>query len=481
MQTKRSPPKAVIRLLVLCLLLPSLSSARAAGEPALTLTAFGAVGDDRADDTQALQEAFRQVEGRCLDGEGRTFRVRGTLRVSTDFCLENARLRQDVAFFDTRQWIAGDCPVERDPEALIDCRDPAMAGPLPAGLTDYLYTRTLLIRPDDDESQITVALRNVTIDRGADPQSGARSDAAGIWIANAASLLLDGVEVTGAGKGYGVMIVNSANVTIRDLHLHDLVWAPYAGDTPLSLAAVQQTGWNTVPMREFRRAGDRSAPRSSFYGTRVQEQLSCLAIEGSHNVSLERLRIDGCRARFAEGDIPWQADGVGIGQSSRDIRIQNASITDTWEGIDIVGGGRGVSGVTISGAEISNSFNYAVKVGHNASDISVADSTLGRAGLAGIIFYGPVRNALVSKVRIDEPGSVFYAGMLQRPWWQELAGIVASPDGSGAYPAEVALDRVTVRGGRDCRFGLLNLTPASLAREDLTASGCEVARERRSP
>ena len=463
-----------MRLALAWLVLLSPLPALAAGSAPLTLRAFGAVGDDRADDTRALAQAFRQAGGRCLDGEGRTYRVRGSLQVATDVCLANARLRQDVAAFDTRAWIAGDCRVEKDPEVLVDCGDPAMPDRLPTGLEAYLYTRTLLIRPDSGGAPITVSLRNVAVDRGVSPASGARSDAAGIWIGNAGRVLLEDVEVTGAGKGYGILIVDSANVTIRRLWLHDLIWAPYPGDAPLSLERVREAGWNSTPIREFRRAGDRGAPRSAFYGTRSQEQLACLVFERTRNVRIDDLRIEGCRARFAQGDIPWQTDGLGFGQSSSNIRVNDLRIADTWEGIDM----GNVENITIDRAEISDSFNYAVKVGYDTAGIAITDGIFTRAGLAGVVISGPVRDATIRQVRIEEPGRLFFAGALRNPWQQERAGIVldmgnpaAQPD---SYPKGIVLDRVTVRGEPDCRFGILNRTPLAVPEDGLRVSGCAV-------
>ncbi|WP_054118657.1 right-handed parallel beta-helix repeat-containing protein [Porphyrobacter sp. AAP60] len=465
--------RGVIRPMLACLMLLSPFPATAADDQSLTLASFGAVGDDRADDTQALQKAFRQASGRCLDGEGRTYRVRGTLRGAADFCLANARLRQDVAAFDTRPWMRGDCPVEKDAQALADCGDPAMPDPVPAGLDAYLYTRTLLIRPERGEPPIKVSLRNVTVDRGASPESGARSDAAGIWIGNARDLVLEDVEVTGAGKGYGVIIVDSADITIRRLWLHDMVWAPYLGDAPLLLDRARHIGWNSVPLREFRRAGDRGARQNGFYGTRSQEQLTCLSIEGSSNVLIDDLRIDGCRARFVEGDIPWQTDGMGVGQSSSNIQIENARISDTWEGIDM----GNVDNIALSNAEITDSFNYAVKVGYQTHAVSLVDSVFSRAGIAGVVISGPVRDTLIRRVRIDEPGRIFFAGAMQSPWGQGRAGVeldMGNPaQHAKAYPTGVLLENVTVRGGRDCPLGLLNRTPERVSLEGLRVSGCE--------
>ncbi|BEV01861.1 hypothetical protein [Novosphingobium olei] len=454
---------------------------RADGPEPLTLSSFGAAGDDATDDTTALQRAFSAAKGRCLDGEGRKYRVRGTLRASEDFCLVNTRLRQDVAKFDTRQWIRGTCPVERDPARAISCGDPAMPGDLPRGLSEYLFTRTLLIRPEAAHPPISVTLRKVAIDRGDDPASGARSDAAGIWIGNARKVELDDVEVTGAGKGFGLMLVDAANVTVRRLWLHDLTWAPYAGDAPLAIDRVRAQGWNTAPIREFREAGRQGVSANGFHGMRVQEQLTCLMIVNSHTVLLDRPRVDGCRARFAEGDIPWQADGIAVGQSSSHIRIMRPVVNDTWEGIDVVGGGSGVSDLLITGAQITNSFGYGVKWGYSLQDPTLVDSAISQSGLAGVVIYGPVKRANLSNVRIDGVGSVRLGRSLQRPWQQERAGVLVEPGSSAAtrelHPAMVSLSKVTVEGGGNCRFGLLNLTPERLFRDDIKASGCEHARQ----
>lgn len=449
----------------------------AAGKRSLTLASFGAVGDDRADDTRALQKAFSAAAGQCLDGEGRTYRVRGTLRAQTDFCLVNADLRQDVEPFETKAWISGDCPVEADPSKVATCGDPAMPAALPAGLDAYLNTRTLLIRPDEGQGAIRVELRNVRVDRGTQAASGSRSDAAGMWIGNAAGVVLDDVEVTGGGKGFGLIIVNSSDITAKDVWLHDLVWQPYAGDAPLALETVRKTGWNTVPIREYRTAGDQNAPHTGFHGVRVQEQLSCLMIVGSKNIVFEGLRIEGCLARFNEGDVPWQADGIGIGQSSSNIRIVKSRIADTWEAIDIVGGGDGVSNVSISQTAVVNTFGYGVKVGVRSHDITLDDSTISRTGLAGVVIYGKVRDMAVRRVRIAEVGSVFYGGALRRPWEQERAGVLIAKGNSGGPasddPAGIMLDAITVKGGRDCRFGVLNQAQLALQPVRLDLTGCE--------
>ncbi len=447
----------------------------------LSLTAFGAVGDNIVDDTAALQKALNTVKGLCLDGEGREYRVRGTLRASGDLCLINAKLRQDVQRFDTRTLISGTCPVVKGAEAIASCGDPAISGGAPAGLQAYLSTRTLLIRPEVDEPRISVTLRNVRIDRGNDPSSGARSEAAAIWIGYAHKVELHNVEITGAGKGFGLMVVDSSNVTARGLNIHDLVWAPYAGDAELTLPRVRAQGWNTAPVREFRFAGQQGMQADGFQGVRVQEQLSCVMIVRSTNVVLDKMRIRGCRARFAEGDLPWQSDGVGIGESSSGIRISRSAIADTWEGIDVVGGGTGVKDIAISGTRIDNSFGYGVKGGYNLRNIAVTNNHVSNSGLAGVVFYGPVTGASIMSTKIDGVGSVRLGTTLQRPWQQERAGVLIEQGSTAgtatSYPQDVRLENVEVTGEGNCRFGLLNITPTPLRKAGITVTGCENGRQ----
>lgn len=449
--------------------------------PTLTLVQFGAVGDDRADDTAALQKALAASNGRCLDGEGRNYRVRGTLRAAGDLCLVNTRLRQDVERFDTRPLIRGTCPAVRSADAIASCADPELSRGAPDALKAYLSTRTLLIRPEADAPHISVVLRNVRIDRGDDPSSGARSEAAGIWIGYARSIVLEDVEITGAGKGFGLMIVDAENVSANRLNIHDLVWAPYVGDAELTIPGVKAQGWNTAPIREFRFAGQQGVAADGFFGVRVQEQLSCVMIVRSADVTLRESRIDGCRARFAEGDLPWQADGIGIGESTRRVSIAGVAISDTWEGIDVVGGGSGVSDVTIDRARIDNSFGYGVKGGYALSKVTLSNSRLSNSGLAGVVLYGPVAGATVSRTTVDGVGTVRLGKDMVQPWQQERAGVLVE-EGSSAqtatsFPTEVTLDRVIVKGGAACRYGLLNATPARLRQNDVRATGCEIQRQ----
>lgn len=443
------------------------------------LRRFGAVGDGRTDDTRALSRALAQAAGRCLDGRGRSFRVRGTLRASGSLCLVDARLLQDVVPVDTRPFITGTCPTVRNPDALGDCGDPAVRGALAKGLRDYLETRTLLIRPADGNRPLSVVLRNVEIDRGADPASGSRDNAAGLWIDGADGVVLDRVTITGAGKGFGVLIADSRNVVMSRLHVHDLTWAPYAGDAPLNLARAREGVWNGMTIREFRSAGSQGAGRDGFFGLRIQEQLAAVMIVRSRGVTIKDARIENCTARLEEGDLPWQADGIAIGDSSSDIVISgDTRIRNTWEGVDVVGGGRGVRNLAMSGLTVTNAFGYAVKWGYDIEGAVLSDSRISQAGLAGIVIYGQVRDAAIRRTALKSIGDVQLNGRMQVPWPVERGGVLiaggAIAGSEGAFPRDVVVDRVTIAGGRGCSYGFRDRGGRNVRRTGGSASGCGV-------
>lgn len=441
-----------------------------------SLREFGAVGDGRTDDTAALKRALSKADQYCLDGEGRTYRVIGTLRVQSDLCLRNVTIVQSIAPFDTRPFITRSCPLETDPSAVVDCGDPTVPLPAMAQLGNSLGVRTLFIRSDQG-APIRVTLDHVKVVRGEYPEGGSRTDSAGIWIQGAAAADLRNVEVTGAGKGYGLIVLRSRNVNADNLWVHDIVWAPYAGDAPLSRDRVAALGWNSVPIHEFRQAG-KGVQASKFYGVRVQEQVTCAVFSEVHDVTLRSPRISHCMARFQDGDLPWQADGLDISQSSSNVTVDAPVIDSTWEGMDIVGNGSGVEGLVISNPRISNSFGFGLKVGHQVRDAKIVNPQITNAGIAGIILYGAVSGASVSGATISGVGDLSANGRTFVPWPKEAHAGIRIQDGPGAgsgtraAPQNVTINDVNIRGGSSAYdFGLLNTGGSDVHVRGLRASG----------
>jgi hypothetical protein len=423
---------------------------------------FGAMGDGQADDTKALQHALANSDRYCLDGEGRTYRVNGTLGVQNNLCLRNVTLVQTAAPVDTRPYIRNSCPVTNDASAVVDCGDPAIPPGQLTRLLNSLSVRTLMIRPAQRGGTIRVTLDHVKVDRGAYPEGGSRTDFAGIWLEGAARADLSNVEITGSGKGFGLRVLRSRNVTVNNLWIHDVVWAPYSGDAPLTRARVAAIGWNSAPIHEFRSAGEGGVKSAKFYGVRVQEQVTCAFFSEVQNVVIRNSRISRCMARFQDGDLPWQADGLDISRSSSNVSVGGVAIDSTWEGMDVVANGAGMNGLAISDVHVSNSFGFGLKLGKELRNARISNVTIRNAGLAGIIIYGPADGVTVSGADISGVGTIAANGATFVPWTSQThSGIVIREGGTGngnerGNPRNVLVESVTVDKSSAADFGIIN-------------------------
>jgi len=443
-----------------------------------TLRSFGAIGDGRTDDTAAMVRAFAYSDRYCLDGERRVYSVTGTLRVARNFCLRNASLIQAAAPVDTVHYIVRTCPPVQDPSAAIDCKDPAIPPAQVARLWKSLAIRTLLIRPGTDRP-IRVNLERVKVDRGRYAEQGSRSDSAGIWLDGADRVDFRDVEITGDGKGYGLQITNARNVTLTNLWIHDLVWAPYRGDQPLSQARVAAVGWNSVPIHEFRARDQGGAKEAKFYGVRIQEQLTCASLANVSHVRIVRPRIERCMARFDTGDLPWQTDGLDIGRSSVDVTILAAKIESTWEGVDIAAGGEGIDQLRIDDLTVSNAFSFGLKMGYQLRNASVSRLNIDGAGLAGVVVYGPVRALRVIHASIRNVGTVRARPSSYSPWPRGNRAGVRIDGADHSVPHSVVLDDIAVFGNpTSFEFGILNTGGTDIRLIRFRAQGFGIERSR---
>ncbi len=442
---------------------------------------FGAVGDGRADDTAAVTRALAGSDRYCLDGEGRTFRIAGTLHASKSLCLRNATLAQSLAPFDTRPYVQSRCPVERNANAITDCGDPAIRPQDLDALRAALTVRTLYIRPDKEGGAMHVLLDHVKIDKGRYPQAGARANSAGIWIQDADGVTLRSVEITGSGKGHALAVLRSRNIAVDGLWIHDVVWEPYAGEAPLTRSAVEAVGWNVIPIHEFRDVGVDGATVAKFYGVRAQEQVTCAKFNDVHNVVIRGARISRCVAHLADGDLPWQADGLNITRSSSNVVVESPVIDNVFTGMDLDGNGTGIDGLKVNGAKVSNCFTYCLKLGKQLRNPVVTNVTISNAGLAGIIFSGPVRNATLNGATITGVGMISAAGRPFVPWPRQAhAGIridkgkAGNGDETKSTPSGLDLENIQISnapGTAPYEFGVLNKGGMGVRIQGLRASG----------
>ena len=426
------------------------------------LRSFGAVGDGRSDDTAAMLRALQRSDVYCLDGERRAYRVTGTLRVSRSICLRNATLVQSAVPVITSPYITHGCAPVQSPSAVSNCGDPAIPADLFPAVWRSLSIRTLLIRPGGNDP-LRVNLEGVKVDRGRYAEGGSRSDSAGIWLDGADGVRLRNVEITGDGKGYGLLVTNARNVRIDNLWVHDLVWAPYRGERALTEPGAASTGWNAVPIHELREPGRDGVRAGKFYGVRIQEQLTCVFLANVAHVVINNARIERCLARFPTGDLPWQTDGLDIGRSSSDIRVNNSRVSATWEGMEVAGGGDGIEGLVISGLSISNSFSFGLKMGYDLRNATVRRLAIDHAGLSGIVLYGPVRNVRISSALIRDVGAVRRNGGSYSPWPAGNRSGIRLDEGSGTgstgvrVPDNVIVEDIAVVGQpNQYEYGILN-------------------------
>jgi hypothetical protein len=441
------------------------------------------MGDGQRDDTAALQRALQHSNLNCLDGQGASYRVVGTLRVGKNLCLRNAILKQSLPPFDTASFLGGKCPATQDVEAVIDCGDAVIPDRQLADASAAFGVRTLLIRPDDERRKLRVFLDRVTVDRGRYPEGGSRTDSAGIWLDLAERVDFRKVEITGDGKGFGLLITRSRNVTLDDIYVHDLVWAPYRGDTPLNESSVAAEGWNAVPIHEFRNWGAQ-AKQPKFYGVRVQEQLTCVGLIDVTHVRIKGARISRCMARFGDRDLPWQADGLGIGGTSRDIVIQDSSVDSTWEGIDVVGGGSGIDDLVIDNFKVRNSFGFGVKLGYRLRNSNLSRLAITNSGLAGIVVYGAVSEVLIDDATVDNVGVIEVNSAPYFPWPAATRAGVRVDEAPHGVPRGITLRDVEVTQrlpGSSFQFGLLNNGGIDVHSERLDARGFTIELRRNNP
>ena len=352
----QAPPQRPRRWRLAIALLAILLAHSAAA--AASLTGQGAVGDGHSDDTAAVQRAITQAApGSVLDGENKVYSVRGSIRIDRDLTLRNASFVQDSG---------------------------------PDGVEGRHDTRTLFVR-GPGQTPLRVRLHDIKVNRGANRHQGSPSDAAGIWIDGAVDSELVNVEITGHGRGSGLLMADVRNVVVRKLWVHDMTWAPCRQQSEgLPYDAVRKA-WNAymvVPMRNCAKAG---AQRE-----RIQEPLAGVVIVRSQKVQLIAPVIERLYAAFADGrELAWQTDGITIGadgsgpdgQPQRsDILVQSARIAHVWEGIDMTG--QPLTGVQVLDARISDIHAIGVKAANGASEISVRNTQVSNSGLAGFAVGG---------------------------------------------------------------------------------------------
>jgi hypothetical protein len=419
-----------------------------------TFSDYGARGDGIHDDSASIQQALASLPaGSMLDGEGKAYRVTGTFHIRRDLTLKNAVFLQNS-------------PAEQ------------REGPR--------SVRTLLIRGEAGRP-IRIVLENIVVHRGENPHQGSPNDAAGIWIDNVVDSQLHGIEITGNGRGAGLLLGDANNVEIRNLWVHDMAWAPCLSQ-PEGLPWDEiRHSWNTyqvIPM-------DNCAVRGRLR-VRIQEPLSGLIVVRSRHVRIIDPVIERLHAIFSDGRrAPWQTDGMTIGSGQvdadgksipADILIRDARVSQVWEGIDIAG--HPVHAVRIENTKIDDIHAFGIKVANGAADIKIQKAKVSNSGIAAFVVSGKNTQAITHpathQVSIQESLAIntgsnrYWHGQATIAGFRVMSGRVSGPIGVRIIRS-TAIDE---QNTSTMRFGFHSECRSSMVLDETSAYGYITAHSR---
>lgn len=357
---------------------------------AVTLRSLGAKGDGQTDDRAALQAALQSQAGKEIDGEGLTYAVNGSVSVTADVALKNLTLVETQGSFDTSKFIRStrnpNPPAVTPPDALTRMvngmpwmrpdgvakypEDPVLAAPDVEAMRAMANIRTLFIH-GSEARPVSVKLENVKILRGQHPEAGMHSNSAGLYLVQACPLTLTNVDVSGDGKGAGVMIHQCRKVRLDRVSIHDILWAPYPGDLNFTAEVLTTFGWNNSPLYDYSERDKR------FIRVRIQEPLTGLLLANSEDVEVVNCRIERLGTKVEGKFVPWQADGATV-SAVKNLVMRDCEISHVWEGIDFTG--RGVDGFLQENIRIRDTFSYGFKYAHPQKNGKVINCVSERAG-----------------------------------------------------------------------------------------------------
>lgn len=381
---------------------------------AVTLRALGAQGDGQTDDRAAIQAALQAQAGKEIDGEGLTYAVNGSVSVTVDVRLKNVTLVETQGSFDTSKFIRStnnpNPPAVTPPDALVRMvnglpwiradgvatypEDPVLAGADLEAMRAMANIRTLFIR-GSEAKPVSVTLENVKILRGQHPESGMHSNSAGLYLVQACPVSLTRVDVSGDGKGAGVMISHCRQVRLDRVNIHDILWAPYPGDVDFTAEVLTTFGWNNSPLYDYRERDKR------FVRVRIQEPLTGLLLADSEDVEIVNSRIERLGTKVEGKFVPWQADGATI-SAVKNLTMRDCEISQVWEGIDFTG--RGVDGFLQENIRIRDTFSYGFKYAHPQKNGKVIRCVSERAGYRSFTIGSETENIVFVNCVARETG-----------------------------------------------------------------------------
>jgi len=419
-----------------------------------TLRSFGAIGDGHTDDRAAITAAFEQAGGAPVDGEGLIYAVHGNIDVKTNLDFRNGTLVQTMGPPDTKRFFPSRGTLKVEPAAAFQKNLKGVPVLRPDGIGTYadnpnptadeltellpsIVLRTLAIHGTKADP-ISVHLDHVKIDRGNHPDSGGRTDGAGIHLEYVSPATLQDVEITGDGKGTGLMISHCSHVRLDRLDIHDMTWAPYAGDDIFDRFNVNEIredfGWNVFPIYEFRSAAKR------FVRVRVQEQLVGIFMGLSSDIQVTNSKIRRLQTSISGGLYPLQSDGMTIGNTQH-IKIDHCDLSRTWEAIDFTG--KSGEDLEVTHCTAADTIGWAFKIAHPKQHVRYADCIATRGGIAGFLIGADSDDVQLLRCQALETGGNQYWTRADGSHIMRLSGIRIQGTANSPTPRHIHIDDCT--------------------------------------
>lgn len=291
-----------------------------------TFRSYGATGDGVTNDTAFIQSAVddAHTNGYTLAGEGKTYAVAGNIVLPATGRIEDATFLQTT----------------------------------PGAATQTLrrIDLTFLSGP--------WTLKRVKVDRGTDITAGVFTDGPlGINFTGVTlGLTLEDVEVTGDGKGTGILFLNCRNVRVDGMWIHDMTWQ--SADTPQG---------------------------EQMQGIRVQD---CDDVQVRDFV-IENLLVDVVAMPPSSSPLIYspnmQSDGIVVGDS-RDVAFIDGVVRQVGEGIDVAGtdpqGQNWTERLWMINVKMEDIYAYGQKWAYKTLDCGVINCQSLRCGIAGFMVSG---------------------------------------------------------------------------------------------
>jgi hypothetical protein len=446
---------------------------------ARTLRSFGATGDGHTDDRAAIAAALQQAAGGPVDGEGLTYAVRGNVEVNTNVDLRNATLLQTMDPPDTRKFFPSRGTLKVEPADALQKTLKGVPVLRPDGIATYsenpnptnadlttllpaIVLRTLAIH-GTERTPVSVHLERVKIDRGKHPESGGRTDGAGIHLENASPVRMRDVEITGDGKGTGLMLSRCSHVHLDALNIHDMNWAPYPGDDVFDKFNADEIredfGWNIFPIYEFR------APAKRFVRVRIQEQLVGIFMGLSSDIEVLNSRIERLQTEISGQLYPLQSDGMTIGNTEH-IVIRHCDIVRTWEAIDFTG--KSGKDLEVTNCTAADTIGWAFKIAHPKQHVRYVDCTATRGGIAGFLIGAESEDVELLRCHAVDTAGNGYWNRADGSRIMTMSGIRIQGSAGSPTPRDIRIVDCTATNEKHpgaIDYGILCQAPESAARD----------------